>query len=99
MFEIDHLKEFIRRERQIELDIENQKTYRTYGGKFVLKSKASMGFCMVEFERNNNITIEHKFQVDNVRTIPSLDPPLSGRAADNRIRSCSISFLDQTDRH
>ena len=60
------LKEFTRRERRIELDAENQKVYRTYGGQFVSKSKASVGFRMVEFERNNNITIEHEFQVDKV---------------------------------
>ena len=58
------LKEFTRSKRQIELDAENQKVYRTYGGKFISKSKASVGLRMVEFERNSNITIEHEFQVD-----------------------------------
>lgn len=58
------LKKFKERERRTELPDEKKTVYTTYGGQFVSKSAASVGFRLVEFENNNEITIEHEFQVD-----------------------------------
>ena len=58
------LKKFTERKRRTELSEKDKAVYTTYGGQFVSKSAASVGFRLVEFENNNEITIEHEFQVD-----------------------------------
>ena len=60
------LKDFTGRKERTELPKEKQITYQTHGGDFVSKSEASVAFRFIEFENNNNITIEHNFQVDEI---------------------------------
>ena len=58
------LKEFTAKKRRTLLSQKEQVRYETYGGKFVSKSTASVGFRLVEFAKNNDVKIEHEFQVD-----------------------------------
>jgi len=60
------LKKFTSKKSQSALSDKDCTVYQTYDGEFVSKSAASVAFRMVEFENNNNITVKHKFQVDEV---------------------------------
>ena len=60
------LKEFIEAKRCTELSEEQKTVYTTYGGQFVSKLSVSVGFRLVKFENNNDITVEHEFQVDEI---------------------------------
>ena len=60
------LKKFTSKKSRSALSAKDRTVYQTYGGEFVSKSTASVAFRMVEFENNNNITVKHKFQVDEV---------------------------------
>ena len=60
------LKKFTDKKSRSELDEKDRTVYRTHTGKFVSNSAASVAMRMVEFEENSNITIEHKFQVDEI---------------------------------
>ena len=60
------LKEFTERKRRTELPEEEKTVYTTYGGQFISKLSASVGFRLVEFENNNDITVKHEFQVNEI---------------------------------
>ena len=62
------LKQFTERDKRTELPDDEHITYETYGGEFKSKSAASVGFRFVEFENNSDITVEHRFQVDEIHT-------------------------------
>ena len=58
------LKHFIKWKRWTELPDKEKVVYKTYGGNFTSKLVASVGFRLVEFENNYDVTVEHLFQVD-----------------------------------
>ena len=62
------LKEFTGRKERTELPKKKQITYQTHGGDFVSKLEASVAFCLIEFENDNNITIKHNFQVNKMHS-------------------------------
>ena len=63
------LKKFTDQKQRTKLSDKNSIKYETYGSSFKSSMTASVGFKMVEFEKQNNITIEYEFQVNE-----TLDP-------------------------
>ena len=63
------LKQFTDKKRRTKLSDKNSIKYETYGSSFKSSMTASVGFKMVEFEKQKNITVECEFQGDE-----TLDP-------------------------
>ena len=60
------LKKFILPEAQTKTNEKDCCTYKTYGGHFTSSSVALVAFRLVEFNKNKDLLINYKFQVDEV---------------------------------
>ena len=58
------LKKFTDQKRRTKLSDKDSIKYETYGSSFKSSMTASVGFKMVEFKKQKNITVEYEFQVD-----------------------------------
>ena len=58
------LKRFTDKKRRTKLSDKNSIKYETYGSSFKSSMTPSVGFKMVEFEKQKNITVEYEFHVD-----------------------------------
>ena len=59
------LKEFLSKKQQASMDRSKKTQYLVYSGTFKTLAAASVGFRLLEFELNKDITMEHKFEVDS----------------------------------
>ena len=60
------LKSFTSPKTRTQLSKEDCCRYKTYGGYFTSSSLASVAFNLVEFNKNKDLLINYKFQVDKV---------------------------------
>ena len=61
------LKHFTKYEQQTKLSNEEKITHKTYNGKFTSGSATSMGFRLIKFENNCDVTVEYLFQVNKMK--------------------------------